>query len=558
MASKEYRVYILEHLPNDADQVEIQLRKGGFPYTARRISTKEMFAASLAENLPDLIIASTVIPRFDTLAALSQVSESHPDLPWIIISATVNEGLAVNFMKAGAVDYLSKRSLARLGLSAKQALERHSSAPDPAQPQPVAEPPPEAPDSDAEDLPSGMLETIVRSAEDLIAVIQVDGKRLYNNPAYAKILEDPETLQGTDSFLDIHPDDRETVKRVFHESLRTGEGKRIEYRLLDKDGNFRNIESQGTVFRLDGGRSTYLSIISRDVTQRVRTEAALQNLVAGTSTATGNEFFTALVRHLATALGVGYVLVAESLGAEHQHVRVLAYWADGQWVQQFDYETVHTPCQQVYQGGRLVYFPDHIRQLFANHDVLRAPRAACYLGLPLFHSTGQLIGHMFLMDDKTLGDYARAKHILTLFAARAAMELERVMTTQELRRSQSVYRSILESLNDGVIMTDLRDVITYANRRMGEISGYKVMEMIGKQASSLLLPQEEWENLHRRTAERKQGVAERYRTSLTRKDGSMLDALLSAGPYRDIDGNIVGTLAVVTTLEAPSSSVPEA
>ena len=549
MAEKEYRVYILEHVPNDADQIEIQLRKGGFAYTPRRISTKEMFTASLGEHVPDLIIASNAIPRFDTLAALTQLKKTHPDLPWIIVTGTVNEALAVSFMKAGAADYINKRAIARLGLAAKQALERPSGAPEPAETHPEPEPSAPARDQGDDELPPGMLEELVRTADDLIAVIQVDGKRLYNNPAYEKILDDPETLQGTDSFLDVHPDDRETVKRVFHESLRTGSGKRIQYRLLDKDGNFREIESQGTVFRLDNGKSTYLSVISRDITQRVKAEAALQNLVAGTSTVTGNEFFTALVRHLATALGVGCVMVAESLDAGHERVRALAYWAAGQWVPPFEYDTVKTPCQQVFQGGRLVYFPGHVPELFANHALLRAPGAVCYLGLPLFHSTGQLIGHMFLMDGRALADFTRAKHVLTLFAARAAMELERKKNMQDLRRSQSVYRSILESLNDGVIMTDLNDVITYANRRMAEISGYKLMEMIGKRASSLLLPQEEWEHLHRRNAERKQGVAERYRTRLTRKDGSVFDALLSAGPYRDVEGAIVGTLAVVTAVD---------
>jgi PAS domain S-box-containing protein len=553
VAGKEYRIYILEHLPNDADQIEIQLRKGGFAYTSRRISTKEMFTASLAEHVPDLIIASNAIPRFDTLSALTQSRQNHPDLPWIIVSGTVNENLAVSFMKTGAVDYINKRTLTRLGLAAKQALERSSvSREEPDRP-PEAEAPPEAVQPDEGELPPGLLETVVRTAEDLIAVIQVDGKRLYNNPAYERILDDPETLQGTDSFLDVHPDDREAVKRVFHESLRTGTGKRIEYRLLDKDGNFRGIESQGTVFRLDEGRSTFLSVISRDITHRVKAETALQNLVAGTSTVTGNEFYTALVRHLATTLEVRYVLVAESVGVGHERARVLAYWADGEWVQPFEYDTAQTPCQQVLQGGRLVYFPDHVRELFANHAVLRASRAVCYLGLPLFHSSGQLIGHAFLMDERPLENFARAKHILTLFAARAAMELERKKSIQDLRRSQSVYRSILESLNDGVIMTDLQDVITYANRRMVEISGYKLMEMIGKQASSLLLPREEWEHLHQRNADRKQGVAERYRTRLTRKDGSPIDALLSAGPYRDVDGNIVGTLAVVTAVDPVSS-----
>ena len=566
MTGKEYRIYILEHLPTDADQIEIQLRKGGFTYTSRRISTKEMFTASLTENVPDLIIASSAIPRFDTLAALSQLKQTHPGLPWIIVSGTVNEALAVSFMKAGALDYINKRALARLALSAKQALERGSAVEELADRRPAAEAPPATADTAsadratadtaADELPPALLGTIVRTAEDLIAVIQVDGKRLYNNPAYEKVLDDPDSLQGTDSFLDIHPDDREGVKRVFHESLRTGGGRRTRYRLLDKEGNFREIESQGSVFRLEQGKSTFLSVISRDITQQVKAETALQNLVAGTSSVTGSEFFTALVRHLATVLDVGYVLVSESLGSGHGRVRVLAGWADGQWVQPYEYDTSLTPCQQVFQGGRLVYFPDHLRELFANHAVLRAPSAVSYLGLPLFHSTGEAIGHIFLMDDQPLGDYARAKHILTLFAARAAMELERKKSIQDLRRAQSVYRSILESLNDGVIMTDLNDVITYANRRMTEISGYKVMEMIGKKASSLLLPQEEWENLNQRNADRRQGVAERYRTRLTRKDGSVLDALLSAGPYRDVEGSIVGTLAVVTALETGSPSTP--
>jgi len=553
VGGNEYRIYILEHLPHDADQIEIQLRKGGFAYSSRRIATKEMFTASVAEHLPDLIVASNAIPRFDTLAALTQMRPDHPEVPWIIVAGTVNEVLAVNFMKAGASDYLNKRSLSRLGGSAKQALERSTAVESHPEPPPVAGPPPSSPVGEEEELPPSLLQTVVKTAEDLIAVVQVDGKRLYNNPAYVRILDDPETLQGTDSFLDVHPDDREAVKRVFHEALRTGTGKRIEYRLLDKDGNFREMESQGTVFRLEDGKSTYLSVISRDISRRVKAETALQNLVAGTSTVTGNEFYTALVRHLATALEVGHVLVSESLGTAHDLVRVLAYWSGGQWIQPFDYDTAQTPCQQVFQGGRLVYFPDHIRELFANHAILRAPQTVCYLGLPLFHSNGQIIGHAFLMDDRPLQDYGRAKHILTLFAARAAMELERKRSMLDLRRSQSVYRSILESLNDGVIMTDLHDVITYANRRMVEISGYKLMEMIGKQASNLLLPQEEWEQLHRRNDERRQGVAERYRTRLTRKDGSVLDALLSAGPYRDVDGNIVGTLAVVTALDSATA-----
>ena len=145
---------------------------------------------------------------------------------------------------------------------------------------------------------------------DLIALVNIDGKRIYNNPAYGSVLEDPDILQGTDSFLDIHPDDRELVKRVFLDSLRTGSGRRIEYRLLDLHGNTRTIESQGTILRESDGKVRCLAIISRDVTERKRADTAFQGLVAGTASATGSEFCTALVRHLANTLNVKYALVS--------------------------------------------------------------------------------------------------------------------------------------------------------------------------------------------------------------------------------------------------------
>ena len=53
---------------------------------------------------------------------------------------------------------------------------------------------------------------------DLIAVIDASGKRLYNSPSYRAVLNQDHALEGTDSFVEIHPEDRDQLKRTFEEA----------------------------------------------------------------------------------------------------------------------------------------------------------------------------------------------------------------------------------------------------------------------------------------------------------------------------------------------------
>jgi PAS domain S-box-containing protein len=82
---------------------------------------------------------------------------------------------------------------------------------------------------------------IAENVADMIAVVDLQGRRIYNSPSYRSILGDPEQLRGTDGFNEIHPDDREKVRKVFQETVQTGAGQRMEYRFLRKDGAVRHI-----------------------------------------------------------------------------------------------------------------------------------------------------------------------------------------------------------------------------------------------------------------------------------------------------------------------------
>ena len=116
---------------------------------------------------------------------------------------------------------------------------------------------------------------ILDNTSDLVAMLDTDGKRLYNSPSYHALFGDRD-LAGSDSFREIHPDDRDRVQRVFRETIASGIGQCIEYRFLLADGSIRTIESQGNVIKDGSGKVTRLVVISRDITQRKEFEQALQ------------------------------------------------------------------------------------------------------------------------------------------------------------------------------------------------------------------------------------------------------------------------------------------
>jgi len=119
---------------------------------------------------------------------------------------------------------------------------------------------------------------IAENTEDFIAVLDLTGRRLYNNPTYGRLFGDIENLRGTDSFAEIHPDDRDHVKRVFREIVQSGIGLRTDFRFLLPDGSIRHMESRGGLIRNSQGQASRVVVVSRDITERKLAEEKIQNL----------------------------------------------------------------------------------------------------------------------------------------------------------------------------------------------------------------------------------------------------------------------------------------
>ncbi|MGH8675320.1 MAG: PAS domain-containing protein, partial [Burkholderiales bacterium] len=116
---------------------------------------------------------------------------------------------------------------------------------------------------------------VLDNVSDLVAMLDTSGRRLYNSPSYNAVFGDKD-LTGTDSFREIHPEDRERVQRVFRETVASGVGQRTQYRFLLSDGSIRYIESQGDVIKDGAGKVAQVIVVARDITPRKEFERALQ------------------------------------------------------------------------------------------------------------------------------------------------------------------------------------------------------------------------------------------------------------------------------------------
>jgi PAS domain S-box-containing protein len=127
-----------------------------------------------------------------------------------------------------------------------------------------------------------LFQLITENVADMIAVVDMQGHRLYNSPSYHKVLGyTEEELKSSSSFDQIHPDDRDRVREAAAEARRTGVGKPLEYRMRHKDGTWRVLESTASVIRSPSGEPEGLVIVNRDITERKKAAESLRQTESG-------------------------------------------------------------------------------------------------------------------------------------------------------------------------------------------------------------------------------------------------------------------------------------
>jgi PAS domain S-box-containing protein len=122
--TKLFKILFIEDIPLDVDIAVRELRKANFLFEYSTVCTKIDLQNSLRDFNPDLIISDYVMPSFNGLQALKIAREYNEDLPFILCTGSVNEEVAIDCIKAGAMDYVTKQHMTRLPFAVKDALDK--------------------------------------------------------------------------------------------------------------------------------------------------------------------------------------------------------------------------------------------------------------------------------------------------------------------------------------------------------------------------------------------------------------------------------------------------
>ncbi|HTQ30494.1 MAG TPA: PAS domain S-box protein [Opitutaceae bacterium] len=259
----------LEDSSPDAELIAALLAREWPACELRRVETKAQFLAALEVGDFDIILSDYTLGNFDGLAALELARVWCPEKPFIFLSGTIGEERAVDALKRGATDYVIKDRPGRLIPAIRQAVAR------------VEEGRQHRMTTEALRQNRERFREITENVADLIVLLDLEGRRLYHNPAYAKALGEPGELIGTNFFANVHADDRRRTWDDFMELVRSGNGHQSEYRIVRRDGAVRYIESHDSVIRDRDSYVTHALIVARDVTdrraaaERIREQAAL-------------------------------------------------------------------------------------------------------------------------------------------------------------------------------------------------------------------------------------------------------------------------------------------
>jgi PAS domain S-box-containing protein len=257
------RLLHLEDDDADADLVRRTLEHEGVICTVTRVDTEGDFRSWLAQGGFDLILADYTLPEFDGISALNLARELLPDVPFIFVSGTLDEEVAIDALKVGATDYVFKTRLSRIAPSVRRALREAQER--------VALQRSEAAIRESEK----NLRLIVDRIPGLVSTMTAAGNVEHVNQRildYTGLTLD--ALQDWRSL--IHPDDLELVMTRWIRSVETGQPYEVEQRILGADAVYRWFYVHGLPMLDAEGHIVRWYTLITDIDQRKKAEENLQ------------------------------------------------------------------------------------------------------------------------------------------------------------------------------------------------------------------------------------------------------------------------------------------
>jgi len=263
---KPLRILSLEDDPRDTDLIQELLTTEDLPCEVTRVDTQAAFSASLQQGAIDLILADYSLPSFDGLSALKLALKISPEVPFIFVSGTLGEEVAIEALKIGATDYVLKTHLSRLVPSVRRALREAT-----------------------ERAERKGAEESLRQSEAYLAEAQrlsrtgsfgwnvSSGEIFWSDETFRIFESDPLTKPTVQLVLErTHPEDRKFVGRTIERAAAEGAGFDFEHRLRMSDGSVKTVRVVGRPSKNgELGSLLFVGAVT-DVTESRRSEEALR------------------------------------------------------------------------------------------------------------------------------------------------------------------------------------------------------------------------------------------------------------------------------------------
>lgn len=495
------RVLFLEDQPDDARLLAHELRRAGFEPSGGRAETKAEFVA-LLDPPPDVILSDFALPQWSGLDALRLVRERGLDVPVIIVSGTMGEERAVAAMQEGAIDYLLKDRLARLGSAVARAIERRRLLQEKQRAEEEAR----------------RLAAIVRSSDDAIIGKMLDGTITSWNPGAERLYGwTAAEAVGQPISIIVPADRREELARIM-EQLRRGERVRHHETVrVHRNGSRVDVSLTISPVRDASGRPVGASAIARDITERKKWEEAVRASEAR---------FRALVENSwdgVTLLDADGVIRYASPAT----TRVLGY-APEEYVGRIGADFVH---------------PDDLPAAAdAMAGLAATPGGSAVLSYRFRHKNGS-----WLRVQTTATNLLDDPHVRAV-VLNSRDVTEALAAAEALRRSEEQHRALAESIPNLVWVYRPDGTPEYFNHRWTEYTGVSAEDLVARTRPEVVHPddwarmQEVWERALR------EGHLYEIEYRLRRADGAYRWYIGRAVPVRDPEGRIARWFGTCTDI----------
>jgi two-component system, cell cycle sensor histidine kinase and response regulator CckA len=265
---KQLRVLLLEDVADDAELLQHELQKASLPCTTRCVATREDFVRALQEFSPDIVISDYTLPQFNALEALRLLCQTPLDIPFILVTGSQSEEVAVECMRQGVDDYILKTTLKRLPSAVQNTLQRKEA------------------ERERERAIRALRQSeehfrsLIEHALDIIAILNPDGSFRYASPSVRVLGYTPEDLVGR-SLLDfVNGDDARDVTNMLNGVFQhANETRTFDFLFRHSNGSWRMLESIGKSIYADS-EIAGIVVNARDITERKQAEAAIEKLAS--------------------------------------------------------------------------------------------------------------------------------------------------------------------------------------------------------------------------------------------------------------------------------------